>query len=75
MTGYALLGSAVGSGGCGRDRSHPLLFFDHVIAVGDGLFKANPNNLVSRLYEGDPSKPTSTFTMYYMSIQAPSCRR
>ncbi len=46
-----------------------LLFFSMgVIATGNGLFKANPNNLVSRLYEDDPSKLDGAFTMYYMSI-------
>lgn len=39
-----------------------------VIAVGNGLFKANPNNLVSKLYEGEPSSLDSAFTIYYMSI-------
>jgi POT family proton-dependent oligopeptide transporter len=47
----------------------PLLFFSMgVIATGNGLFKANPNNLVSRLYEDDPSKLDGAFTMYYMAI-------
>ena len=68
MTGYALL--AVPWDQVVRTEwSHPLLFFSMgVIAVGNGLFKANPNNLVSRLYEGDPSKLDGAFTMYYMSI-------
>jgi len=49
--------------------ARPLLFFSMgVIASGNGLFKANPNNLVSRLYEGDPSKLDGAFTMYYMAI-------
>jgi POT family proton-dependent oligopeptide transporter len=39
-----------------------------VIAIGNGLFKVNPNNLVSRLYEGDEAKLDSVFTTYYMSI-------
>lgn len=39
-----------------------------VIAIGNGLFKVNPNNLLSRLYEGDESKLDSAFTTYYMSI-------
>ncbi|HEX4023432.1 MAG TPA: oligopeptide:H+ symporter [Steroidobacteraceae bacterium] len=47
----------------------PLLFFSMgVIATGNGLFKANPNNLVSRLYEGEPSRLDGAFTMYYMAI-------
>ncbi|MGH8141623.1 MAG: peptide MFS transporter, partial [Steroidobacteraceae bacterium] len=50
-------------------RAGPLLFFSMgVIATGNGLFKANPNNLVSRLYEGDASKLDGAFTMYYMAI-------
>ncbi|MGC2460686.1 MAG: oligopeptide:H+ symporter [Steroidobacteraceae bacterium] len=49
--------------------ARPLLFFSlGVIATGNGLFKANPNNLVSRLFEGDPSKLDGAFTMYYMAI-------
>ncbi|MGH9477296.1 MAG: peptide MFS transporter [Terriglobales bacterium] len=40
-----------------------------VIAVGNGLFKVNPNNLVSRLYGGDDrSKLDVLFTIYYMSL-------
>lgn len=39
-----------------------------VIAIGNGLFKVNPNNLVSRLYEGDTARLDSVFTVYYMSI-------
>jgi POT family proton-dependent oligopeptide transporter len=49
--------------------AEPLLFFSMgVIATGNGLFKANPNNLVSRLYEGDRASLDGAFTMYYMSI-------
>ncbi len=40
-----------------------------LIALGNGLFKVNPNNLVSRLYEGEHSKLDVVFTMYYMSLQ------
>ncbi len=47
----------------------PLLFLAMgVIATGNGLFKANPSNLVSRLYEDDPSRLDGAFTLYYMSI-------
>jgi proton-dependent oligopeptide transporter, POT family len=46
-----------------------LLFFSMgVIACGNGLFKANPNNLLSMLYAGEPSKLDGAFTLYYMSI-------
>jgi len=39
-----------------------------LIALGNGLFKINPNNLVSRLYEGEHSKMDILFTIYYMSL-------
>jgi POT family proton-dependent oligopeptide transporter len=39
-----------------------------LIAAGNGLFKANPNNLVSRVYEGDEAALDGAFTMYYMAI-------
>jgi proton-dependent oligopeptide transporter, POT family len=49
--------------------SDPLLFFSlGVVATGNGLFKANPSSLVSRLYEHEPSKLDGAFTMYYMAI-------
>ncbi|MGH8316495.1 MAG: peptide MFS transporter [Steroidobacteraceae bacterium] len=40
-----------------------------LIALGNGLFKVNPNNLVSRLYEGEHSKLDILFTIYYVSLQ------
>jgi proton-dependent oligopeptide transporter, POT family len=40
-----------------------------LIALGNGLFKVNPNNLVSRLHEGEHSKLDVLFTIYYMSLQ------
>ncbi|MGB9429869.1 MAG: oligopeptide:H+ symporter [Gammaproteobacteria bacterium] len=39
-----------------------------LIALGNGLFKVNPNNLASRLYEGNPSKLDILFTLYYTSL-------
>lgn len=39
-----------------------------LIVTGSGLFKINPNNLVSRLYEGQHSKLDILFTIYYMSL-------
>jgi POT family proton-dependent oligopeptide transporter len=38
-----------------------------LIALGNGLFKINPNNLISRLYEGEHSKLDTLFTFYYVS--------
>jgi POT family proton-dependent oligopeptide transporter len=48
----------------------PATFFGALglMAVGNGLFKVNPNNLVSRLYEGGGSKLDVVFTLYYMSL-------
>lgn len=40
-----------------------------LIGLGTGLFKINPNNLLSRLYEGDHSKLDVLFTLYYTSLQ------
>ncbi len=39
-----------------------------VIAVGNGLFKANPSNLIGQLYHGEPSKIDSAFTLYYLAV-------
>jgi len=39
-----------------------------VIAVGGGIFKANPANLISKLFEGDSARIDSAFTMYYMAV-------
>jgi len=46
----------------------PLFIALAIVAVGNGLFKANPANLVSKVYEGDQSKIDSAFTMYYMAV-------
>ena len=49
-------------------RGAPLFLALGVVAVGNGLFKANPANLVSKVYEGEPSKIDSAFTLYYMAV-------
>ncbi len=46
----------------------PLFVALGVVAVGNGFFKANPANLVSKVYEGEPSRIDSAFTLYYMSV-------
>ncbi|MCX5731071.1 MAG: oligopeptide:H+ symporter, partial [Deltaproteobacteria bacterium] len=46
----------------------PLFVALGVVAVGNGLFKANPANLVSKVYEGEPSRIDSAFTLYYMAV-------
>ena len=39
-----------------------------LIAVGNGLFKPNAANLVRRIYESEPARIDSAFTMYYMAV-------
>jgi len=39
-----------------------------VIAVGNGLFKANPSSLLSKVYEGTEYNLDSGFTLYYMAV-------
>ena len=46
----------------------PLFVALGVVAVGSGLFKPNPANLVSKVYEGDPARIDSAFTLYYMAV-------
>jgi len=50
--------------------NHPELLFPALglVAVGGGIFKANPANMISKLYEGDAAKIDSAFTMYYMAV-------
>jgi POT family proton-dependent oligopeptide transporter len=51
----------------GISNTH-LLFPLAVIAVGNGLFKANPSTLLSKVYEGTGANFDSGFTLYYMAI-------
>ena len=39
-----------------------------LIAVGNGLFKPNAANLVRRIYESEPARIDSAFTVYYMAV-------
>lgn len=39
-----------------------------IIAVGVGLFKANPSSLLSKVYEGTRYNLDSGFTLYYMAV-------
>lgn len=39
-----------------------------IVAVGGGVFKANPANVISKLYQGESAKLDSAFTMYYMAV-------
>src|SRR5215472_2578591 len=58
-TGYILLSLPI-----------PALLFPAlaIVAVGGGIFKANPANIISKLYEGESAKIDSAFTMYYMAV-------
>ena len=39
-----------------------------VIAVGNGLFKANPSSLLSKIYQREQRSADRGFTLYYMSV-------
>jgi len=49
-------------------NSHYLILPLAVIAVGNGLFKANPSSLLSKVYEGTNNNLDSGFTLYYMAV-------
>lgn len=61
MLGYALMAFA------GTDKSLVYLALG-TIACGNGIFKANPSSLLSRLYRGDEGNLDSAFTLYYMAV-------
>lgn len=61
MLGYALMAFA------GTDKSLVFLALG-LVACGNGIFKANPASLLSKLYEDDKSRLDSAFTMYYMAV-------
>lgn len=49
------------------DKAH--VFYSLALTcVGNGLFKANPSNLLAKCYEEHDSRIQSGFTLYYMSI-------
>ncbi len=67
----ALLGAAILVAGYGMlALPSPGLLFTSLalIAIGGGLFKSNPANLISKIYEGESAKIDSAFTMYYMAV-------
>lgn len=49
------------------DKQH-VFFALGLICVGNGLFKANPSNLLSKCYEANDPRLHSGFTLYYMAI-------
>lgn len=59
--GYFLMALA------GDDKSLVFLALG-TIACGNGIFKANPSSLLSKLYADDESNLDSAFTMYYMAV-------
>nr|WP_234418640.1 dipeptide/tripeptide permease DtpA [Dongshaea marina] len=59
--GYLLLALA-------GDSMHLVYLSMGFIAVGNGLFKANPSSLLSKLYDADDPRLDGAFTMYYMAI-------
>ncbi|OUI96549.1 peptide transporter [Acetobacter indonesiensis] len=65
---------ALGYGLLGLDMGGQMALFVAlaVIAIGNGLFKANSANLVRRIYEGDDARIDVAFTIYYMSINVGS---
>lgn len=48
--------------------THTVFFALGLICVGNGLFKANPSNLLAKSYEANDPRLHSGFTLYYMAI-------
>lgn len=66
MVGYALLGLSTSDEHFGGNT---LIYIAMgFIAVGNGLFKANPSNLLSKAYEENDPRLDGAFTMYYMAV-------
>ncbi|UJF18333.1 dipeptide/tripeptide permease DtpA [Vibrio sp. SS-MA-C1-2] len=64
--GYFLLGF---SAYLGKDGSPLWIYVSMgVITMGNGLFKANPSSLLSKVYKKDDPRLDGAFTMYYMAI-------
>lgn len=49
------------------DKEHVFLALG-LICIGNGLFKANPGNLLAKCYEPNDPRLHGGFTLYYMSI-------
>jgi len=49
------------------DKEHVFLALG-LVCVGNGLFKANPSNLLSKCYAENDPRLHSAFTLYYMAI-------
>ncbi len=63
--GYLLLATSGGA----ASALYPALA---LVAIGVGLFKPNGANLVRRIYEGQPTRIDSAFTIYYMGVNVGS---
>ncbi|WP_252176249.1 oligopeptide:H+ symporter [Endozoicomonas sp. 4G] len=61
MAGYAIMATA------GEDIQMVYLALG-TVAVGNGLFKANPSSLLAKCYKEGDSRLSGAFTMYYMAI-------
>jgi POT family proton-dependent oligopeptide transporter len=60
---------AIGYAGCMVGHDAAVVYMGMAtIAVGNGLFKANPSSLLSTCYSKDDPRLDGAFTMYYMSI-------
>ena len=65
MIGYVMMAFAAS----GEQVEENLVFLAlGAIACGNGIFKANPSSLLSKIYEGDEQHLDSAFTMYYMAV-------
>ncbi len=61
MVGYLIMAVS--------DNNKNLVFLAlSAVAVGNGLFKANPSSLLAKCYEKGDSRLSGAFIMYYMSI-------
>ena len=61
MIGYAMMALA------GENRELVFLALG-AVACGNGIFKANPSSLLSKIYADDEKHLDSAFTMYYMAV-------
>ena len=59
---------AVGYFLLGVPETHVMFLGMGTIAVGNGLFKANPSSLLSKCYEEGNPRIDGAFTLYYMAI-------
>ncbi|KJG03225.1 peptide ABC transporter permease, partial [Photobacterium angustum] len=63
--GYVLLGLSASHGNGSPSMIYIAMGF---IAMGNGLFKANPSSLLSKVYGDNDPRLDGAFTMYYMAM-------